>query len=163
MKKLLCLLCIFALAIGLLAACGSKDDTKDNDDVTTTEAAPPVNDDDINAPEDFSEAFSELNGLFSAEWPENELTKQVPKPKFDTTLGGTVEGNTFSALTAATPEQLKEYVADLKKAGFDKDDATEDQNVLGMAVYTYTANNGKGYTVAVSYFAGASTITITKA
>ena len=112
----------------------------------------------VNTPED---PFSGLGQMFSATWPENEFTKQVPKPKFETSIG-VVEDYSCSILTGASVDQLKDYVKDLKKAGFDKNADTQDQNVFGMQVYGYTASNNKGYGVEIAYAMGMSTITISR-
>ena len=161
MKRILCLLCILALAAGLLAACGKSDPTPPPPELTTAyESAEEGND--INSFEDLENAFNQLGQMFSVTWPENEFTRQVPKPKFEVGLGAADE-NSFGILTSASVDQLKDYVKDLKKAGFDKNDNTEDQNIFGMQVYSYEAHDGKGYKVEIAYAMGMSTITITKA
>ena len=97
--------------------------------------------------------------IFGTGWPENEFTKQVPRPKFETSIG-VVEDYSCSILTGASVTQLKDYVKDLRKAGFDKNDNTEDQVFFGMQVYSYSASNGRGYGVEITYAMGMSTITI---
>ena len=46
-------------------------------------------------------------------------------------------------------------------AGFDVDPEETDENVMGMAVYSYSASNGKGYSVSVSFTAGVGGVTVT--
>jgi len=179
MKKILCLLCILTLAAGLLAACGKSDPPSPVDGDITTAAdgyvpddfPPAGNDDetqpvgggnDINTPEDLANALNELGQMFSATWPENEFTKQVPKPKFEIGLG-TVTEEGYVVLCGATIPELKDYVKDLQKAGFTKDADTTDTAAMGFTVYNYTANNGKGYYVEIGNAMGMSTISITKA
>ena len=161
MKRILCLLCILALAAGLLAACGKSDPPPPGNEITTTkDDTPPVNNGDgIN---NFSDLANAMSGMFSATWPENEFTKQVPKPKFDVGLG-TVTEEGYVVLGGATIAELRDYVKDLQKAGFIKDADTTDTSAFGMSVYSYTANNGKGYYVEIGNAMGISTISITKA
>jgi len=172
MKKILCLLCILALSAGLLAACGKSDPPPPppNDEITTEAmvnqgdgdpAQPANNGGDINNFGDLAEAFSGLSQMFSVTWPENEYTKQVPTPKFETSLGIPVEDG-FGALTAATVDQLKDYAKDLQKAGFTKDASTTDEAMFGFVVYNYAASNSKGYRVEITYSMGMSAIQITK-
>jgi len=114
--------------------------------------------------EDPAQAYSQLAQMFGAGWPENEFTKQVPKPKFETSVG-IIEDYSCIMMTGATVDQLKDYVKELKKAGFDKNDNTEDQNILGIQVYSYSASNGKGYRVEIGYAGyamGMSAITISR-
>lgn len=100
--------------------------------------------------------------VFSTQWPENEFTRQVPKPKFETSFG-TSDEDICVIITSATKDQLKDYVKDLKRAGFTKDASTTDESVFGMSVYAYEASNGRGYKVQVSSSMGvAGAITIGK-
>ena len=112
-------------------------------------------------PGQMESALSQFNSMYSTGWPENEYTKQVPKPKFETSVGVADEGS-FGILTAATVDQLKDYVKDLQKAGYTKNPSTTDENFMGFAVYQYEASNGKGYAVEVVYTMGMSVITIKK-
>jgi len=171
MKKILCLLCILALAAGLLAACGKSNPTPPPPGFTTAGDTPPANNneetepvnggDGINSIEDFSEALNQLGQMFSTNWPENEFTKQVPKPSFETSFGGITSENEFSVICVASIDQLKDYVKELQKKGFTKNADTTDMNMFG-AIYNYTADNGKGYTVDVNSALGISTITVRK-
>ena len=160
MKRILCLLCILALAAGLLAACG-KSKPPSNSVVTTSGGNAPGNDD-INTPEDFSNALNDLNQMFGATWPENEYTKQVPKPKFEVGLG-TVTEEGYIVLCGATIPELRDYVKDLQRAGFNKNSDTTDESAFGVTVYAYSANNSNGYRVEIGNAMGMSTISISKA
>ena len=113
------------------------------------------------SPGGYEEALSQFGSIFSATWPENEFTKQVPKPKFETGLGFS-DDSSFGILTSATVDQLKDYVKDLKKAGFSKNASTTDESIFGLTVYTFEAGNGRGYKVEVNYTMGMSAITIKK-
>jgi len=173
MKRILCLLCILALAAGLLAACGKSNPPPPvNDEITTEDTNVPANDDDgtepntgsgdINNFSNLADAMNQLGQVFSAEWPENEFTKQVPRPKFEVSIGTLTEEG-YSALSGALIADLKDYVEDLKRAGFNKDAETTDTSAMGFTVYDYQAHNGKGYYVEIGNAMGMSTISITKA
>jgi len=162
MKRILCLLCALSLAACLLAACGKSGPAPPPPtDAPTTEAANNQGGE-FNNFSEVAEAWNQLGQMFSAGWPENEFTKLVPTPKFETTLGLPIDDG-FGALTVASVDELKDYVKDLKKAGFDKSAETTDESFFGVAVYNYTATNNKGYTVEVIYSMGMSAITIKKA
>ena len=189
MKKLFALALALVLVLGF-ASCGlknkveeaaqnavnnanqqSQDDPTEAPDAPADDYEPPITNPsaDGTAPgneiEDWADAMSQLNQLgelFTAGWPENEFTKQVPKPNFETSLGIPTDGNEFSVLCGASLEQLREYTKELKKAGFKKNESTTDQSAFGMTVYNYTASNGKGYTVEVNSALGVTSITIKK-
>jgi len=155
MKRIVSLLCALALTAALLAACGKSDNpptTPSNGGAPTSRPAEEKS--------SRAEGFTLPEALFNAVWPENEFTKQVPKPKFETTLG-VPTGTAFSIVCMATVDQLKDYVKDLRRAGFKKNASTTDEKTG----YSYMASNSKGYTVEVSYsnmFGGMATMTIKK-
>ncbi|MDR0531325.1 MAG: zinc ribbon domain-containing protein [Oscillospiraceae bacterium] len=100
--------------------------------------------------------------IFTAQWPKNDFTKQVPKPDFDVSFGS-VNDTEYTALFGnVSTDALKKYVEKVKKAGFSKNAKTEDQNLFGLAVYSYTADNGKGYQVSIGTAMGMNAITIKK-
>jgi len=117
-----------------------------------------------NDPANMEQGFNQLGQMFGGGWPENEFTKQVPKPNFEVSFGGVSE-NEFSALGGgATVDQLRNYAKELQKAGFNKNVETEDQGMFGMTTYSFRADNGKGYQVEISYISlmNINTITIRK-
>lgn len=73
------------------------------------------------------------------QWPNSPLLKDVPKPAYGTIFSTSVEENevvvTFSGWT---PEQLVNYIGQVKAAGFTKD--PNEVNFMGMT--TYEAHNG---------------------
>ncbi|MCL2107382.1 MAG: zinc ribbon domain-containing protein [Oscillospiraceae bacterium] len=159
---------------------GDKDDKNDNDDDNDPSYLQPDNDGNdapaqttqaprqtenapaasAKTPDEFNEVFS----AFSAGWPENEFTRRVPKPNFEVAFGSANETEYVALGGGATVEQLREYVKQLEKAGFNKNAQTEDQSVFGMTTYSYKANNGKGYEVEIGYVSmmNINTITIRK-
>ena len=101
-------------------------------------------------------------GQIGGDWPDNEFTKLVPKPDFELFAANT-ETDSFSvAFMSATIEQIKDYAAKVKAAGFNINEEVEDQEVMGMVIYSFTAENADGYTVEITSANGTSSISISK-
>ena len=101
-------------------------------------------------------------GQLGGDWPDNEFTKLVPKPDFELFAANT-ETDSFSvAFTSVTIEQIRAYAAKVKAAGFNINEEVEDQEVMGMVIYSFTAENADGYTVEITSANGTSSITISK-
>jgi len=178
MKKLLCALCALcalALLAGLLAGCGAKADPKDAVETTTaagpeislpefpTATNPPANGNETQPPSPGEWNFGE-GTVFTEQWPDNEFTRQVPKPGFELSAIGVTTAEGFVAMFVnVEPQQLRDYVKDLQNAGFTKDAETTDESVVGMYVFTYKAGSSRGYTVEVVSSFVVNTITISKA
>ena len=101
-------------------------------------------------------------GQLGGDWPDNEFTKLIPKPDFELFAANT-ETDSFSvAFMSATIEQIKDYAAKVKAAGFNINEEVEDQKVMGMVIYSFTAENADGYTIEITSANGTSSITISK-
>jgi len=101
-------------------------------------------------------------GQLGGDWPDNEFTKLIPKPDFELFAANT-EADSFSvAFTSATVEQIRDYVTKVKAAGFNIDEEVEDQEMMGMVIYSFTAENADGYTVEITSANGTSALTISK-
>ena len=101
-------------------------------------------------------------GQIGGDWPDNEFTKLIPKPDFELFAANT-ETDSFSvAFMSATIEQIKDYAAKVKAAGFNINEEVEDQEVMGMVIYSFTAENADGYTVEITSANGTSALTISK-
>ena len=101
-------------------------------------------------------------GQLGGDWPDNEFTKLIPKPDFEL-FGANTETDSFSAaFMSATIEQIKDYAAKVKAAGFNINEEVEDQEVMGMVIYSFTAENADGYTVEITSANGTSALTISK-
>ena len=101
-------------------------------------------------------------GQLGGDWPDNEFTKLIPKPDFELFAANT-ETDSFSvAFTSATIEQIKDYAAKVKAAGFNINEEVEDQEVMGMVIYSFTAENADGYTVEITSANGTSSLSISK-
>ena len=105
--------------------------------------------------------------VFTSQWPDNQFTRQVPKPDYDVTFGS-VNDTEFIALGGnATVKQLRDYVKKLQRAGFTRNADTQDESAAGMTSYIYRADNGKGWQVEINYISimnvnSANTIAIRK-
>ena len=101
-------------------------------------------------------------GQIGGDWPDNEFTKLIPKPDFELFVANT-ETDSFSvAFTSATIEQIRAYAAKVKAAGFNINEEVEDQEIMGMVIYSFTAENADGYTVEITSANGTSALTISK-
>ena len=101
-------------------------------------------------------------GQIGGNWPDNEYTKLVPKPSFEL-YAAVIEGETFSVMfTNATIEQIKAYAEQVKAAGFNLNEELTDQNVMGMVIYTFSAENADGYSVEVFSASGTTGLRISK-
>ena len=101
-------------------------------------------------------------GQLGGDWPDNEFTKLVPKPSFELFAANT-ETDSFSvAFMSATIEQIKDYAAKVKAAGFNINEEVEDQEVMGMVIYSFTAENADGYTIEITSANGTSALSISK-
>jgi len=95
-------------------------------------------------------------------WPDNEFTQMLPKPDFTITSAVDADGVFNVMFSGVTIEQLKDYTEKVKAAGFSFDEETEDMEVQGTVVYTYTAKNADDCEVTVFFTSGASGITLSK-
>ena len=101
-------------------------------------------------------------GQLGGDWPDNEFTKLIPKPDFELFAANT-ETDSFSvAFTSATIEQIRDYAAKVKAAGFNINEEVEDQEVMEMVIYSFTAENADGYTVEITFANGTSSLSISK-
>lgn len=101
-------------------------------------------------------------GQLGGDWPDNEFTKLIPKPDFELFAANTETDSFTVAFKSATVEQIKDYAAKVKAAGFNINEEVEDQEVMGMVIYSFTAENADGYTVEITSANGTSALTISK-
>ena len=104
----------------------------------------------------------DLSGLLSSEWPDNEYTKLVPKPDFKVLNSSEDEDGVSVMFSGVTAEQMKAYAEKLKEAGFNIDPEENDQDYMGIVIYSFTASNADGTTVALSFAAGTASMGIKK-
>lgn len=102
--------------------------------------------------------IEELDG----DWPDNEFTKQVPKPTFDAKAANTQDKSFSVAFVDTNVEEIRAYVEVLKNAGFTVDATNKDVEVFGVVAYSYKASNGAGYRVEVTFAESMCGMIITK-
>lgn len=99
---------------------------------------------------------------YGGDWPENEFTKQVPKPDFDV-RGASTDDDGFSVVFAeASLDEIRAYASKLKAAGFRENEELTDQEIMGVVIYTFMADNEAGYTVKLTSANGVSGLSISK-
>ena len=106
--------------------------------------------------------FDPYSLIGKAEWPDNEFTKQVPEPPFSLLTASEDDGTFTAAFRNVTDGQIRDYVEKVKAAGFTEDPELQDETVMGIAIYSYTASNAAGYTVTVALSSGMGSISISK-
>ena len=94
------------------------------------------------------------------EWPDNEITRQVPKPAFATPTIVADNDSIVVMSNSSTLSEAKSYVAQLKAAGFTKDIYEDTNSVAGYDIYTFTAENQNGLSVSLTFAAGTVTVSI---
>lgn len=101
-------------------------------------------------------------GQIGGNWPDNEYTRLVPKPSLE--LQATyIEGESFGAtFTNATVEQIRDYVEQVKAAGFNINEVVEDREFGEMVLYSFTAENADGYIASITFANGTSSLSIGK-
>ena len=101
-------------------------------------------------------------GQIGGNWPDNEYTRLVPKPSLE--LQATyIEGESFGAtFTNATVEQIRDYVEQVKAAGFNINEVVEDLEFGEMVLYSFTAENADGYIASITFANGTSSLSIGK-
>ena len=101
-------------------------------------------------------------GQLGGNWPDNEYTRLVPRPDFELYAAGTDEESFFVSFSNVTVEEIKIYAAKVKAAGFNINEEVEDQEIGGIVVYSFIAENADGYTVEITSAAGVNAMTISK-
>ncbi len=101
-------------------------------------------------------------GQFGGNWPENEFTKLLPKPDIELVAATSNESEFAVLFKNVTIDQVRAYADKVKAAGFTVDLEIQDQEVMGMVIYSYTAKNAAGYEVVITFAAGASGVTLIK-
>ena len=99
-------------------------------------------------------------GQIGGDWPDNEFTQLVPRPDMDIQYAGEDEGEFAVTFAGATLEQIKAYADKLRGAGFTLDEEVEEQEAMGMALYSFSACNADDYQVELMYTAEISALTI---
>ncbi len=101
-------------------------------------------------------------GQLGGNWPDNEFTRLLPKPDFKLLAANTTDSDFSAGFDNATVEQVKSYVEKVKANGFTINAETTDQEMMGMTIYSYVAQNADGYTVSVTFSVGMSGVALEK-
>jgi hypothetical protein len=80
-------------------------------------------------------------------WQNNEYTKSMPAPDMDVKASGESRLGYSAAFKKATLDQIKEYAAKVKSAGFNQGVSESG----GSSYYTFSAKNADGYSVLISW------------
>ncbi len=97
------------------------------------------------------------------EWPNNEFTKQVPKPDFGELFGASTQEKSFVVMfTDAKMDDVRAYIEKVKAKGFTINPETTDETAMGVTALSYTAENAAGYKVEIASVVGMNSITISK-
>ena len=164
-KAILFTICLTFAAI-LLSSCGNilPAASSDDDDPPLTREENTGEPYDIPADTDSGmEREEEGPGIpFGGDWPDNEFTRLVPKPDFRSVAASASDDEFTAAFLSVTVDKIKAYAEKIKKSGFTVDAEEEDQNVYGIAIYSYTAYNDEGYCVELSFASGTGGLTISK-
>ncbi len=99
-------------------------------------------------------------GQLGGNWPDNEFTKLLPKPDLPLLAANTTEDDFSVAFQNVTVEQIRDYVEKIKAKGFNVNAEITDQEVMGIVVYSYQAENADGYAVTVTFTDGTSGVVI---
>ena len=96
-------------------------------------------------------------------WPDNDLTRLVPKPDMVVATTNMEGSKAFTVLFAnATTEQLRAYAEKVKAAGFSNNVVSEDQEAMGMQIFSFSASNANGIKVEIFSAMGTSGMSLQK-
>ena len=96
------------------------------------------------------------------EWPDNDITRQVPKPPFEDPMIVADDDSVTVMRTGSTEEEAKAYAKQLKDAGFNKDVNESTNGIAGFSIYTFTAENQNGLSVSLTFASGTTTVSFNK-
>ena len=167
MKKIIISVILLTSFCVLICGCGFNFNLTDNDpplhrtDITEAISGTPL-ELTTDGTEDTASGTYDPSGLLSSEWPDNEYTRLVPKPDLNVMTANAEDGEFTAAFSKASIEQIRAYAEKLKAAGFDKDTEVQDQEVMGMVIYTFSAKNADGAEVSLTFTAGTATLSISK-
>ncbi len=82
-------------------------------------------------------------------WPENDLTKLIPKPSFALSAAGGNDGEFSVMFVDVALEDVKAYAEEVKAAGFTLEPESMDMSTDEGAYFIYAASNADGYRASV--------------
>lgn len=96
------------------------------------------------------------------EWPDNEITRQIPKPSFENPIIVESDDGLTVMQMGSSAEEAQAYARQLKDAGFTRDVNENTQEFAGISIYTFVAQNAKGLSVSLTFASGTTTVSISK-
>jgi len=109
--------------------------------------------------------YADEDGMtqFGGQWPDNEFTRQVPKPDFGELLGAVTSEESFYVMFMDTElDEVRAYIETVKAKGFTINAETTDETAMGVTALSYIAENSAGYKVEITSVVGMNSITISK-
>ncbi len=100
--------------------------------------------------------------VITDEWPDNAVTKGVPKPSFKDASVVATDDVVSVLASGVSVSEVKSYAAKLKSAGFTNDVSEDEQEYGGQVFYSFSAQNGKGLSASIAYAAGEVSVSIVK-
>ena len=109
---------------------------------------------------DMPDVSEDLPVLSGGDWPDTGLAALVPKPDFRFYAASDEEDVFSAAFMSVELSQIKDYAAKLKARGFTADPEENEQSVMGIVTFSYSASNGAGVRASVSFAAGSGSLTV---
>jgi len=99
----------------------------------------------------------------SSKWPDNEYSRQVPKPGMPVEIATTSsEEGMYVMFSEATQAEVLAYVDQVRAAGFNIDEDFIDYAVYEMDGLSFSAYNAAGYKAEISFFADFAWLVVAK-
>jgi hypothetical protein len=102
------------------------------------------------------ESGNDAQAQIGGDWPDNEFTKQIPKPDIAIAATATEGGEFIVTFSGATEDTVKAYIEKVKAAGYNG------ELFEGSGMVSFEGANAAGYKVNIVYSAMASAMTISK-
>ena len=104
-----------------------------------------------------------LGGLgFGDKWPDNEFTKNLPKPKIPILQVMDYDGDFYVIFDSTNVKEVKAYVEQLKAAGFTSDVYEDEWDYEGETFYSFTGRSAVGLEVSIVVAGGSATMSVIK-
>jgi len=104
-----------------------------------------------------------LGGLgFGDKWPDNEFTKNLPKPKIPILQVMDYDGDFYVIFDSTNVKEVKAYVEQLKAAGFTSDVYEDEWDYEGETFYSFTGRSAAGLEVTIVVAGGSATMSVIK-
>ena len=95
-------------------------------------------------------------------WPEDEFGRTLPEPDFEVSMLVEDEESLTFVTSLDDISKAKAYAEKVKAAGFTVDAEENSQSIAGITMYYYSASNGKGFSVDITFAGGSLTAVLSK-